>query len=44
MLSSTLVVCSLVAPDKTPTMTCLACGDTMKHFRTISKPGGDPGK
>ena len=23
--------------DSTPTTVCFSCGDTMKHFRTISK-------
>src|SRR5580704_9758640 len=27
------------APNSTPTIVCLSCGDTMKHFRTISKLG-----
>jgi hypothetical protein len=25
--------------DGAPTLVCLSCGDTMKHFRTISKFG-----
>jgi rubredoxin len=25
--------------DRPPTMLCPACGDTMKHFRTIAKRG-----
>ena len=25
--------------DRTPTLMCPACGDTMKHFRTIAKDG-----
>jgi Zn finger protein HypA/HybF involved in hydrogenase expression len=25
--------------DSTPTLTCPACGDTMKHFRTIARHG-----
>ncbi len=25
--------------DSTPTIVCFSCGDTMKHFRTISKLG-----
>jgi len=29
-------------PDRTPTTVCLSCGDTMKHFRTISKLGVHP--
>ena len=29
-------------PDSTPTIVCLSCGDTMKHFRTISKLGVRP--
>jgi len=28
--------------DSTPTLVCLSCGDTMKHFRTISKFGVRP--
>ena len=33
-----------VAPvlDRTPTMLCVSCGDTMKHFRTIAKLGVRP--
>jgi hypothetical protein len=31
-------------PDRTPTIVCLSCGDTMKHFRTISKLGVRPEK
>jgi hypothetical protein len=30
---------SLPAPDRGPTIVCLSCGDTMKHFRTIAKLG-----
>ena len=26
-------------PDRGPTIVCRSCGDTMKHFRTISKLG-----
>ena len=26
-------------PDRTPTMLCVSCGDTMKHVRTIEKLG-----
>jgi hypothetical protein len=26
-------------PNSRPTIICLSCGDTMKHFRTISKLG-----
>ena len=26
-------------PTTMPTIVCLSCGDTMKHFRTISKLG-----
>jgi hypothetical protein len=26
-------------PDRGPTIVCLSCGDTMKHFRTISRLG-----
>jgi Zn ribbon nucleic-acid-binding protein len=26
-------------PDRTPTMLCVSCGDTMKHLRTIAKLG-----
>ena len=28
--------------DSTPTIVCFSCGDTMKHFRTISKFGVRP--
>jgi hypothetical protein len=28
--------------NSTPTIVCLSCGDTMKHFRTISKLGVRP--
>jgi hypothetical protein len=28
-----------VVPDKTPTMLCPSCGDTMNHSRTIAKLG-----
>jgi hypothetical protein len=28
--------------DRTPTLLCPACGDTMKHFRTIAKHGIRP--
>ncbi len=28
--------------DSTPTIVCFSCGDTMKHFRTISKLGVRP--
>ncbi len=26
-------------PDRTPTMLCVSCGDTMKHVRTIERLG-----
>jgi hypothetical protein len=29
-------------PDRGPTMVCLSCGDTMQHFRTISRLGIRP--
>ena len=29
-------------PDRTPTMLCVSCGDTMKHVRTIEKLGVRP--
>ena len=29
-------------PDRKPTIVCLSCGDTMKHFGTISKLGVRP--
>jgi hypothetical protein len=29
-------------PDRMPTMLCLSCGDTMKHFRTIAELGVRP--
>ena len=29
-------------PDNSPTLVCLACGDTMKHLRTIPKLGVRP--
>jgi hypothetical protein len=28
--------------DRTPTMLCLSCGDTMKHVRTIAELGLRP--
>ena len=28
--------------DRTPTMLCLSCGDTMKHLRTIARLGVRP--
>jgi hypothetical protein len=28
--------------DRTPTMLCICCGDTMKHFRTIAQLGVRP--
>ncbi len=28
--------------DSTPNIVCFSCGDTMKHFRTISKLGVRP--
>jgi hypothetical protein len=28
--------------DRTPTMLCLSCGDSMKHLRTIEKLGVRP--
>jgi hypothetical protein len=30
------------APDRTATMLCVSCGDTMKHVRTIEKLGVRP--
>ena len=30
------------APNSMLTIVCLSCGDTMKHFRTISKLGVRP--
>jgi hypothetical protein len=27
------------APDNTPNLVCLYCGDSMKHFRTIRELG-----
>jgi hypothetical protein len=29
-------------PDRTPTMLCVSCGDTMKHVHTIEKLGVRP--
>jgi hypothetical protein len=29
-------------PTGAPTIICLSCGDTMKHFRTVSKFGVRP--
>jgi hypothetical protein len=29
-------------PDRALTIVCLSCGDTMKHFRTISRLGVRP--
>ena len=31
--------CSPLAPDNAPILVCLSCGDTMRHLRTIPKPG-----
>lgn len=31
-------------PERMPTMLCISCGDTMKHFRTIEKLGVRPGQ
>jgi rubredoxin len=31
-----------LVPEGTLTMLCPACGDTMKHFRTIAKHGVRP--
>jgi hypothetical protein len=37
--STPAIVRSPPVPNSTPTIVCLSCGDTMKHFRTISKLG-----
>ena len=29
-------------PDRGPTIVCRSCGDTMRHFRTISRLGVRP--
>jgi hypothetical protein len=31
-----------LVPDRGPTIVCRTCGDTMKHFRTISGLGVRP--
>ena len=41
-LSPSAVECSSRYPAGLPTMVCLSCGDTMKHFRTIFKFGMRP--
>jgi hypothetical protein len=33
------IECPPLVPDDTPTLICPACGDTMKHLRTIPKFG-----
>jgi hypothetical protein len=33
---------SPLVPDGEPTIVCRSCGDTMKHFRTISRLGVRP--
>ena len=35
---------SPMVPDRGPTIVCRTCGDTMKHFRTISRLGVRPEK
>jgi hypothetical protein len=35
---------SPLVPDRGPTIVCRSCGDTMKHFRTISRLGVRPEK
>jgi hypothetical protein len=42
--SSLVVERSLPVPDSTRILVCLACGDTMKHLRTIPKLGVRPKK
>jgi hypothetical protein len=31
--------CSPLVPDNAPILVCPSCGDTMRHLRTIPKPG-----
>ncbi len=38
-LSTPAIERSPPVPNSIPTIVCLSCGDTMKHFRTISKLG-----
>ena len=33
-----------LVPDRGATIVCRTCGDTMKHFRTISRLGVQPEK
>ena len=40
--STSAIERSPLYPTGRPTIVCLSCGDTMKHFRTISKLGGRP--
>jgi len=40
--STSAIERSSPVPNSTPTIVCLSCGDTMKHFRTISKLGVRP--
>jgi hypothetical protein len=40
--STSAIERSLPVPDRAPTIVCLSCGDTMEHFRTISKLGVRP--
>ena len=35
---------SSLVSDRGPTIVCRTCGDTMKHFRTISRLGVRPEK
>ena len=35
---------SPLVPDRSPTIVCRTCGDTMKHFRTILRLGVRPEK
>jgi protein-arginine kinase activator protein McsA len=41
-VSTLAVERSSLVPDKGRTIVCRSCGDTMKHFRTISRFGVRP--
>ena len=40
--STPVIERSPLVPDRSPTIVCRTCGDTMKHFRTISRFGVRP--
>ena len=43
-VSTVVIERSPLGPDRRPTIVCRCCGDTMKHFRTISRLGVWPEK